>query len=197
MRKKSYAEKRDFSKTDESQGDTHKKERYDKPIFVIHKHDATQLHYDFRLEIGGTLKSWSVPKGPSTNPKTKRMAIPTEDHPVAYANFEGTIPKDQYGGGTVMVWDRGHFKNISEDDKGKAISLEKSYDMGTIEVFLQGKKLKGGFALIEMKSGKLKGNWLLIKMKDTEADARRNPINTQRESVLSGRTLKEIEKEGN
>ena len=124
------------------------------------------------------------------------MAIPTEDHPMAYGDFEGTIPKGQYGGGTVMVWDKGTFRNLKEDGNGNPISLKDSYEMGTIEVFLQGKKLQGGYALIAMKNGRMKGNWLLIKMDDAHADARRNPTNTENKSVLSGRTLKEIEKGG-
>jgi len=191
---KSYAEKRDFSKTKEPKGGT-AKGNPENPSFVIQKHAATNLHYDFRLEIDGTLKSWAVPKGPSTNPADKRMAIPTEDHPLEYANFEGTIPEDQYGGGTVMIWDKGNFKNLKKNDAGESISLKESYDMGTIEVWLNGEKLKGGYALIKMKSGKMKGNWLLIKMDDSEADARRNPTNTQNKSVVSGRTMKEISTE--
>ncbi|PAM92948.1 DNA ligase, partial [Flavobacterium sp. IR1] len=107
---KSYNEKRDFSKTKEPK-EKGSGRRNDQPVFVIQKHDATNLHYDFRLEIDGTLKSWSVPKGPSTNPSVKRMAIPTEDHPLAYAHFEGTIPEGEYGGGTVMIWDKGTIKS--------------------------------------------------------------------------------------
>src|SRR5690554_5935494 len=191
---KAYTEKRDFTKTPEPKGG--KKKRTSKnPVFVIQKHAATNLHYDFRLEIDGTLKSWAVPKGPSTNPSDKRMAIPTEDHPLEYANFEGNIPEDQYGGGTVMIWDRGKFKNLKKNDAGERISLKESYDLGTIEVWLNGEKLKGGYALIQMKSGKMKGNWLLIKIDDSEADARRNPTNTQNKSVVSGRTMKEISTE--
>ncbi len=190
-----YNKKRDFSKTPEPEGNNSRKSG-EEPVFVIQKHDATNLHYDFRLEIGGSLKSWSVPKGPSTDTRVKRMAIPTEDHPMAYGDFEGTIPKGQYGGGTVMVWDKGTFRNLKEDGNGNPISLKDSYEMGTIEVFLQGKKLQGGYALIAMKNGRMKGNWLLIKMDDAHADARRNPTNTENKSVLSGRTLKEIEKGG-
>src|SRR5690554_836089 len=117
MKKKNdYQKKRDFSKTKEPQGNS-KRSNGKGYIFVIQKHDATNLHYDFRLEIDNTLKSWSVPKGPSTDPSVKRMAIPTEDHPMDYADFEGTIPKGQYGRATVMVWDKGTFKNIKEDEQ--------------------------------------------------------------------------------
>jgi DNA ligase D-like protein (predicted 3'-phosphoesterase) len=191
---KSYNEKRDFNKTREPRDEPSKK-RNKEPIFVIQKHDATNLHYDFRLEIDNTLKSWSVPKGPSTDPSVKRMAIPTEDHPIAYANFEGTIPKGEYGGGTVMIWDKGTIKSNKKNKEGNLISLEDSFKDGSIEVNLHGKKLKGGYNLVEMKGGKMKGNWLLMKQDDEEADARRNPVSTQTKSAVSGRSLEEIEKE--
>lgn len=193
--KSEYQKKRDFSKTKEPQENNSSAKSGDNPIFVIQKHDATNLHYDFRLEIDNTLKSWSVPKGPSTDPRVKRMAIPTEDHPIPYANFEGTIPKGQYGGGTVMIWDKGTFKNIKTNDKGEPIDLKKAYEMGTLEFSLKGKKLSGGYALVKMKSGNMKGNWLLIKMKDDEADARRNPVNTENKSVVTDRTMNQIAKE--
>lgn len=192
--KKDYNQKRDFNITKEPKGGT-MKANPDTPSFVIQKHDATNLHYDFRLEIDGTLKSWSVPKGPSTDPSVKRMAIPTEDHPLEYANFEGTIPKGQYGGGTVMIWDHGTFKNIKKDDDGEPINLSEAYKMGTLEFWLEGEKLQGGFALVKMKGGNMKGNWLLIKMDDEEADARRNPVSTQTKSVITGRSLEEIANE--
>lgn len=191
---KSYNEKRDFRKTKEPKGEPSKKKNK-QPIFVIQKHAATNLHYDFRLEIDDTLKSWSVPKGPSTDPSVKRMAIPTEDHPLAYANFEGTIPKGEYGGGTVMIWDKGTIESNKKDNEGNLISLEESFKQGSIEVTLHGKKLKGGYNLVEMKGGKMKGNWLLMKQDDEQADARRNPVSTQPKSVVSGRSLEEITKE--
>ncbi len=193
-KKNEYQKKRDFKKTKEPEGGR-TKGNADKPSFVIQKHDATNLHYDFRLEIDNTLKSWSVPKGPSTDPSVKRMAIPTEDHPLEYANFEGTIPQDQYGGGTVMIWDHGTFRNIKKDGDGNDITLSDAYKMGTLEFWLDGEKLKGGYALIKMKSGNMKGNWLLIKMDDEEADARRNPVSTQTQSVTTGRSLKQIAEE--
>lgn len=191
---KTYNEKRDFSKTTEPRNTTSIKKNKE-PIFVIQKHDATNLHYDFRLEIDNTLKSWSVPKGPSTDPSVKRMAIPTEDHPIAYADFEGVIPEGEYGGGTVMVWDTGTIESNKKDEDGNTVSLEESFKAGSIEVSLHGKKLNGGYNLVEMKGGKMKGNWLLMKQDDVKADARRNPVNTQTKSVLSGRSLKEIAQE--
>ncbi|GHA28207.1 hypothetical protein GCM10007103_07220 [Salinimicrobium marinum] len=190
---KSYNEKRDFSKTKEPKAEGLGK-RNNQPVFVIQKHDATNLHYDFRLEIDGTLKSWSVPKGPSTDPSVKRMAIPTEDHPLTYADFEGTIPQGEYGGGTVMIWDKGSIKSIKKDDNGDLLSLEESFEKGSIEVELKGEKLTGGYNLVEMKGGRMKGNWLLMKQDDKEADARRNPVSTQTKSVISGRSFLEIEK---
>lgn len=191
---KTYNEKRDFSKTKEPK-DVPSKRGNKEPIFVIQKHAATNLHYDFRLEIDNTLKSWSVPKGPSTDPSVKRMAIPTEDHPIAYADFEGIIPQGEYGGGTVMIWDTGIITSSKHDDDGNVISLEESFEAGSIEVTLHGKKLQGGYNLVEMKGGRMKGNWLLMKQDDEHADARRNPVSTQSKSVVSGRSLEEIEKE--
>ena len=192
---KEYREKRDFKKTPEPSGE--RKDDEKKPIFVIQKHDARNLHYDFRLQVGKVLKSWAVPKGPSADSRVKRLAVPTEDHPLDYAGFEGVIPEGEYGAGTVLIWDRGTYRNLREDkEKKEKKSMEESLKEGKIEVELSGKKLRGGYALIRSGwgSGKMK-NWLLIKMKDDAADARRNPVITEPESVLSGKTLKEISEE--
>jgi DNA ligase D-like protein (predicted 3'-phosphoesterase) len=186
-----YLKKRDFSKTPEPQPGTRKPS--ESPVFVIQKHDASSLHYDFRLEVDGVLKSWAVPKGPSTDPSEKRLAIMTEDHPMEYADFEGAIPEDEYGGGTVLVWDAGVYHNLKEDKEEK-VSMQDSIEKGQVEIWLRGEKLTGGYVLIH--TGKKDSNqWLLIKMKDDEADARRNPTSTEPKSVLSGRTLEEIEAE--
>jgi len=150
--------------------------------FVIHKHDASSLHYDLRLEVDGVGKSWAVPKGPSMDPSEKRLAIPTEDHDLDYFDFEGVIPEGEYGAGTVMVWDRGAYENLDEE-KG----VQKAIKDGRLKVWLDGEKIKGGYALIE--TGE---RWLLVKMDDDEADARRNPTSTENRSVKSGRTLEEI-----
>ncbi|MFG0328464.1 MAG: DNA polymerase ligase N-terminal domain-containing protein [Phycisphaerales bacterium] len=195
-----YERKRDFSRTPEPSADGQRNRKRKsrgagRPRFVIQEHDASTLHYDFRLEIGGTLKSWVIPKGPSTDPRVKRLALPTEDHPLEYAEFEGVIPEDEYGGGTVIIWDQGEFRNI-KDGSGDhpKISLEKQLEDGQIEVWLHGEKLQGGYALIRTDGG-TKERWLLIKMKDDGADARRNPVSTQPRSVVSGRTIAEVAKQ--
>lgn len=184
-----YKKRRNFTKSPEPAG-KRKVKPSKKPIFVIQKHDATRLHYDFRIEIDGVLVSWAVPRGPSLNPKEKRLAIRTDDHPIDYAKFEGTIPEGQYGAGTVMVWDIGKYKNIKTKN-GRVVSMKQCLKNGQIEIFLEGKKLKGGYALIQMRR---KDQWLLIKMKDEHADARKNPVSTQTKSTLTDRTLKQIEK---
>ena len=189
-----YEHRRNFSKTTEPAG-TVKKKSSKTPIFVIQKHAASHLHYDFRLEIDGVLKSWAVPKGPSTDPGVKHLAMSTEDHPMDYASFEGTIPEGEYGAGTVMVWDTGTFENIKQSE-GKLIPLEESYKNGQIEVFLHGKKLKGGYALIRLESSAYKkGGWLLIKMRDEYANAKSDITHTEPNSAVTGRTMEEIKKE--
>lgn len=162
------------------------------PLFVVQKHDARQLHYDFRLEIDGVLKSWAIPKGPSNNPRIKRLAVPTDDHPLGYADFEGVIPEGEYGAGTVMVWDLGTYKNIKRKD-GKIVPMKQCYKNGQIEVFLDGEKLYGGYALIRtIRSKDETPYWLFIKMRDEHTDARHKPLAREQESVLTGRTLKQI-----
>lgn len=185
-----YKKKRNFSKTKEPGGSSGKKSK--KNIFVIQEHRASNHHFDFRIEADGVLKSWAVPKGPSTDPGEKRMAIPTEDHPIDYADFEGVIPEGEYGAGTVIVWDTGKYRNLREEKEDDSADIEESYKDGKIEIWLEGEKLTGGYALIKMKG---REQWMLIKMKDDEADARRNPVNTEKDSVKSGKTLKELQRE--
>ena len=158
------------------------------PRFVIHKHDASSLHYDFRLEVDGVLKSWAVPKGPSTDPRDKRLAIQVEDHGLGYGDFEGVI-ENGYGKGTVLVWDAGSYRNLDEDR-----SMIEALDAGHVRVWLDGEKLRGGYTLQRMHSGRSGdgAEWLLIKRRDGAADARRNPESTQPESVKTGRTIQEI-----
>jgi len=189
-----YRKRRNFTRSPEPRGSA-KKKKTKRPIFVIQKHVARSLHYDFRLEIDGLLKSWAVPKGPSLNPKNKRLAVPTDDHPLEYAKFEGIIPAGLYGAGAVIVWDKGTYRNIKKED-GNLVPMSTCFKKGTIEVFLHGKKLKGRYALIRTNKS-VTNRWLLIKMRDEYADARRKPTSSQPESVLSGRTIKELEKKEN
>lgn len=188
-----YEGKRDFTRTTEPKPTDKASGKTGKPLFVIQKHDASTLHYDFRLEIDDTLKSWAIPKGPSTDPRQKRLAIPTEDHPMAYGDYEGVIPEGQYGAGTVMLWDQGEYENIKKV-KGTLMPMAACYEQGQIEINLKGKKIQGGYALVRTK-GISKGaeNWLLIKMKDKYADARRNPVNTENDSVKTGKSLRQIQ----
>jgi DNA ligase D-like protein (predicted 3'-phosphoesterase) len=137
---KEYKNKRNFSKTPEPQ--TGSRNSSKQPIFVIQQHDASSMHFDFRLEVDGVLASWSVPKGPSTDPREKRLAIRTEDHPLEYAEFEGRIPENEYGAGVVIVWDTGEYDNASRKD-GEEISLKDALEEGRATVGLHGKKLKG------------------------------------------------------
>jgi bifunctional non-homologous end joining protein LigD len=153
-----YQEKRDFNKTSEPEGKVKSESR--KGIFVVQQHDATRLHYDFRLEMDGVLKSWAVPKGIPVTQAEKHLAVETEDHPIEYAKFEGKIPKGEYGAGEVKIWDRGSYKNIRQ--KG----MKESYESGQIEVNLKGGILKGNYAVIRTKFNDNPKNWLIIKMRD-------------------------------
>ncbi len=190
---RTYRDKRDFRKTPEPSGRRGGPsfKRSGNPIFVIQQHDASSRHWDFRLEVGGVLKSWAVPKGPSTDPSRKRLAIATEDHPLAYADFEGVIPEHAYGGGAVIVWDAGPYRNVTTDAEGNELPIARALDQGHASVWLEGKKIRGGYALVRRSRGR-KRQWLLIKMRDEGVDARRRPIRTQPHSVLSGRTIKAV-----
>jgi bifunctional non-homologous end joining protein LigD len=185
-----YVSKRDFTKTAEPKSG--KSVNQDKLMFVIQKHDASRLHYDFRLEMGGVLKSWAVPKGPSTDPKNKRLAMMVEDHPYDYMNFEGIIPQGEYGGGTVIVWDEGTYEPI-EEIKGKKAQekhLLKQLKEGSVKIKLQGQKLQGEFALVKT-HGMGENGWLLIKHKDEFASS--EDITKLDKSILSGRTIEKME----
>lgn len=184
---KPYRKKRDFSVTPEPSGEEN---LYKNSIFVVQKHDASNLHYDFRLEVDGVLKSWAVPRGPSSNPAEKRLAIPTEDHPLGYASFEGVIPSGQYGAGSVIVWDIGTYRNITERG-GSAVPISRALKEGHASFWLEGKKLRGGYALTRVANGK-KERWILVKVRDKEADASRDLTKSQTMSALSGRTIEEI-----
>lgn len=187
-----YRSKRDLARSPEPGGGA--ASGPDRPRFVIQKHDASSLHYDVRLEVDGVLRSWAVPKGPSTDPREKRLAIATEDHPLDYADFEGVIPEDQYGGGTVLIWDRGFYRNITEKEDGLR-AMPDALAEGHALVWLEGEKLAGGYALQRIDDAE--DQWLLVKMDDDKADARRNPVSTEPASVVSGRDMDEIADEEN
>jgi bifunctional non-homologous end joining protein LigD len=184
-----YRENRDFTKTPEPVGRVRRNSR--KRIFVVQKHHATRLHYDFRLAVNGVLASWAIPKGPSMSPADKRLAIRTEDHPLEYAKFEGTIPEGQYGAGTVMVWDLGKYE--PQDNQAPEEQLAR----GKIDIVLVGEKLRGGFTLVQIEKRSTspirRDHWLLMKRRDEHAHPSWDVENPRFDySVLTGRSLKEI-----
>ena len=183
-----YNKKRNFNATNEPKATEKKSGSQNR--FSFQKHGASSLHYDFRLEYDGVLKSWAIPKGPSIDKRTKRLAIRTEDHPLDYIDFEGVIPEGNYGAGKVLLWDKGTYENITQED-GNIQDLGKAIDNGHFLVKLAGEKISGGYAMTRINDDK--GQWLLVKMDDDEADGRRNPTSTEPKSVKSGKTLEEIQ----
>jgi len=184
-----YRARRDFERTGEPSGRSEvRPAEYRR--FVIQKHDATRLHYDFRLEHDGVFKSWAVTKGPSLNPADKRLAVEVEDHPLDYGDFEGTIPEGEYGGGTVMLWDRGFW--LPEGDQGVDTALRK----GDLKFTLAGEKLKGSWVLVRMRTdrqGGKRNNWLLIKHRGDGFDSEDGEsVLAQDRSVASGRSMEQI-----
>ena len=182
-----YRAKRNFNISSEPAGSAKGKSNQKQALlFVVQKHRATQLHYDFRLELNGTLLSWAVPKGPSTDPSVKRLAMQVEDHPIEYANFEGVIPEGEYGGGTVMVWDTGEWTPEIED-------AEEGLRKGDLKFRLQGKKLKGSWVLVRTHGfgSKADKSWLLIKHKD-EFASKKDIVADEPRSVLSHKLLADI-----
>lgn len=168
MALKDYHKKRKFDETSEPKGETKKSK--DKLIFVIQRHAASRLHYDFRLEMEGVLKSWAIPKGPSLDPQDKRLAMMVEDHPYDYKDFEGNIPEGNYGAGQVEVWDSGTYEPLEETKVSHEKELLKELHSGSLKFILHGKKLKGEFALVKMKNDE-NNAWLLIKHKDEFAES--------------------------
>jgi bifunctional non-homologous end joining protein LigD len=194
---KEYKQKRNFRKTREPEGkkEAEKKKKSSSRIFVVQQHWATRLHYDFRLEVAGVLKSWAVPKGPSLNPNDKRLAMMVEDHPFDYKDFEGTIPEGNYGAGNVIVWDNGTYYGIDRkgnvvDDQGMLTGIEK----GHITIILDGKKLKGEFALVKL-HGAEKNAWLLIKARKDKYATEKDVL-LKNKSVISGKKIKERVRSG-
>jgi bifunctional non-homologous end joining protein LigD len=160
-----YVRKRDFKDTSEPKGKVHKAKKQ-KLSFVIQEHHATRLHFDFRLEMEGVLRSWAVPKGPSMNPNDKRLAMMVEDHPIEYGSFAGSIPEGNYGAGEVRIWDKGWYEVVGDDSPEKQVKNEK------IIFIMHGKKLKGEFHLFRMKGSREENAWLLFKAKDKYADTK-------------------------
>jgi bifunctional non-homologous end joining protein LigD len=186
-----YRRKRDFSRTAEPEGGPTRTAH--EPAFVIQKHAASHLHYDLRLEHDGVMKSWAVPKGPSLDPSVKRLAMQVEEHPIEYNKFEGTIPKGEYGGGTVMLWDRGTYRyggSNPDPDEGIRQGLQK----GDFKFVLNGKRLRGSWALVRMKRRDQPGKpqWLLIKHQDEYSAPGSNVVAVHQTSVATGRTMDEI-----
>src|SRR5688572_9719687 len=181
---RAYREKRDFTRTREPAGG---KSAGIGNRFVVHKHHATADHYDLRLQVGGVLKSWAVPRGPSLNPADKRLAVETEDHPLEYIDFEGVIPEGEYGGGPMIVWDTGAWAPMDD--------VEKSLRTGSFKFRLAGEKLNGGWMLARLKGkpeDRGKKNWLLFKERDLAADEKTDILAKRPESVKSGRRIEEL-----
>jgi len=184
-----YERKRDFSKTAEPRGDTKPRSRRGLR-FVIQKHAASRLHYDFRLELDGVMKSWAVPKGPSYDPAVRRLAMEVEDHPIEYNRFEGTIPEGEYGGGTVMLWDRGTYE---PEAGGGEDALREGYRRGDLKILMHGKRMQGGWVLVRMRRDDGgRAQWLLIKHRDDFADPDFDVTSEVNTSVATGRTMEEI-----
>jgi len=181
-----YRGKRDLAASGEP-SDAQARDSTDGDAFVIRRHDASNLHFDFRLQVGDVLASWAVPNGPSTDPGDKRLAVRTEDHPLGYADFEGEIPQGQYGAGTVIVWDAGRYRNLTEAD-GEPVDMPAALAGGHVKVWLDGQKVAGAYALTHTRMRGDERNWLLVKVDDEKADRRRRPATTSPGSVRSGRT---------
>jgi DNA ligase D-like protein (predicted 3'-phosphoesterase) len=204
---KRYREKRDFKRTPEpgaggpakgkskqkakSKAKRARRPKRAHPRYAVQKHDARSLHYDLRLEVDDSLASWAVPKGPSTDPAEKRLAMRTEDHPLEYLEFEGVIPEGEYGAGPMIVWDRGVFANVTEK-KGRSIPLADGIEHGHIHIVLAGEKLRGGYALNRVSKEGERERWILVKTKDDDADPEQDPVSDEPRSVISGKTIEEL-----
>ncbi|MDK0520141.1 DNA polymerase ligase N-terminal domain-containing protein [Streptomyces sp. ML-6] len=169
------------------------------PCFVVQIHQARRMHFDFRLEVDGVLKSWAVPRGPSENPRERRLAVPTEDHPLEYRTFEGVIAKGERGGGTVIVWDQGTYRPLSHDRRGTPVPFAQSLEEGHATFWLDGTRLQGEFALTRFKGGAAENVpggevWLLIKARDNRAthDGPETPDPYRARSARTGRTLAQV-----
>ncbi|MFI2645473.1 DNA polymerase ligase N-terminal domain-containing protein [Streptomyces sp. NPDC018610] len=195
-RLRQYRGKRDFGRTREPSGQ--RAPDGAEPRFVVQIHDARRMHFDFRLQVGDVLRSWSVPKGPSGDPHDKRLAVPTEDHPLEYEHFEGVIPKGEYGGGTVIVWDRGTYEPLSHDRRGRPVGFAESLERGHATFRLHGAKLHGEYALTRFRDGRggEEEAWLLVRKGPGRAGGHDAPDPRRARSVRTGRTLAQVAAEG-
>lgn len=184
-----YRRKRDFTRTREPAGG--KAAAGTRLAYVIQKHAASHLHFDLRLELDGVMKSWAVPKGPSLDPTVKRLAMQVEDHPIEYNKFEGTIPQGEYGGGTVMLWDRGTYTAPGDDPDPEA-ALRRGYEKGDFKFELHGKRLHGSWVLVRIRRDEERRQWLLIKHRDEFAEEGADIVAEEQTSVATGRTMEEI-----
>jgi bifunctional non-homologous end joining protein LigD len=191
-----YQRKRDFTKSSEPSGKGSTSSRV-KLQFVVQKHEASHLHFDFRVEMDGVMKSWAVPKGPSMDPVVKRLAMQVEDHPIDYNAFEGTIPEGEYGGGTVMIWDRGSYTPDGVDPGAERAAMRSGYEDGKLSITLRGKRLVGSFALVRTRYSETKPQWLLMKHRDASARPGSDVAAEYMTSVTTGRTMEEIAADGN
>ncbi|MFI0900451.1 DNA polymerase ligase N-terminal domain-containing protein [Streptomyces sp. NPDC020983] len=189
-----YRRRRDFTRTREPAGRGAKGAGHGgEPSFVVQIHDASSMHFDFRLEADGVLKSWAVPKGPSDDPHDKRLAMPTEDHPLDYRDFEGTIAEGEYGAGAVIVWDEGTYENVTRDRRGRPVPLAEGVERGHVSFRLAGHKLHGGYSLTRIRGSEGdREAWLLVKRAGTRASRHPTPDPRRARSALSGRTLAQI-----
>lgn len=197
-----YRRRRDFSRTREpagraDSGGAGRGGHDGRAAFVVQIHDASTMHFDFRLEAAGVLKSWSVPKGPSADPHDKRLAMPTEDHPLDYRDFEGTIAEGEYGAGAVIVWDEGSYRNLTTDRRGREVPVQDAVEAGHVSFWLDGHKLHGGYSLTRFRGGRDgdREAWLLVKHADAHAADRATPDPRRARSALSGHTLRQVRAE--
>ncbi|WP_442803699.1 3'-phosphoesterase [Streptomyces pseudogriseolus] len=191
-----YHGRRHFDRTGEPRGGAREEAGSARPRFVVQIHDARRMHFDVRLQVGDVLKSWSVPKGPSADPRDRRLAVPTEDHPLEYEEFEGVIPRGEYGGGTVIVWDHGTYEPLSHDRRGRAVDFAESLERGHATFRLHGSKLRGEYALTRFRGGDDgEEAWLLVRAAKGGSGGRGAPDPRRARSARKGRTLAQVAQE--